>query len=85
MHVTVGTDKPLACLNVVRRLSVDKGQVLRSDIYIVIYRIYVTLLYDSIFNICAKGLVKGYLHRSLLATTKRASFTSRLASHWQHG
>ena len=32
-----------------------------------------------------KGLVKGYLHRSFLATTKMsASFISRLASHWQH-
>ena len=30
MYVTVGTDKPLARLIVVRRLSVDKGQVLWS-------------------------------------------------------
>ena len=32
IHVTVGTDKPLARLIVVRRLSVDKDQVLRSGI-----------------------------------------------------
>ena len=32
MYVTVGTEKPLAHLNVVRRLSVDKGQVLWSGI-----------------------------------------------------
>ena len=32
IHVTVGTDKPLARLIVVRRLSVDRGQVLWSGI-----------------------------------------------------
>ena len=32
MYVTVGRDKPLARLIVVRCLSVDKGQVLRSGI-----------------------------------------------------
>ena len=32
IHVTVGMDKPLACLNVVLHLNVDKGQVLRSGI-----------------------------------------------------
>ena len=32
MYVTVGTDKPLARLIVVRCLSVDKGQVLRFRI-----------------------------------------------------
>ena len=30
MYVTVGTEEPLAGLKVVRRLSVDKGQVLQS-------------------------------------------------------
>ena len=28
--------------------------------------------------------LKGYLHRSLLASTKLASFMPRLESHWQH-
>ena len=32
IYVKVGTDKPLARLYVVRRLSVDKGQLLRSGI-----------------------------------------------------
>ena len=32
IHVTVGPGKPLARLKVVRRLSVDKGQVLWSGI-----------------------------------------------------
>ena len=32
IYVKVGTDKPLARLKVVRRLSVDEGQVLRSGI-----------------------------------------------------
>ena len=32
IHVTVGMDKPLARLIVVRRLDVDKDQVLRSGI-----------------------------------------------------
>ena len=32
MNVTVGQDKPLARLNVVCRLSVDKGQVLWSGV-----------------------------------------------------
>ena len=34
IYVTVGRDKPLAHLNVVHRLSVDKGQVLRFGIII---------------------------------------------------
>ena len=43
------------------------------------------------FHLCTrlpnpfKGLVKGYLHHSSLATTEQsASLISRLASHWQH-
>ena len=47
INVTVGTDKPLAGLIVVRRLSVDKGQVLRSGIL------------DTSFSLCVLPLKNG--------------------------
>ena len=43
----VGTDKPLARLIVVRRLSVDKGQVLRSG------------MLDTPFSLCVLPLKNG--------------------------
>ena len=39
IHVTDGRDKPLVRLQVVRRLNVDKGQVLRSGILDTCYSI----------------------------------------------
>ena len=47
IYVTVGLDKPLARLKVVRRLSVDKGQVLRSGIL------------DTSFSLCVLPLKDG--------------------------
>ena len=47
MNVTVGRDKPLARLIVVRHLRVDKGQVLQSGIL------------DTSFSLCVLLLKKG--------------------------
>ena len=47
IYVTVGRDKPLARLIVVRRLSVDKGQVLLSE------------MLDTPFSLCVLPLKNG--------------------------
>ena len=47
INVMVRTDKPLARLKVVRRLSVDKGQVLQSGIL------------DTSFSLCVLPLKDG--------------------------
>ena len=48
IHVTVGTDKPLVRPIVVRRLSVDKGQVMRSGVLDTSFSLRVLLLKNGL-------------------------------------